>query len=59
MAQVEYCIANDEGVIEDNLYNHTKAVARASELGDGSVELRSDYDENGDWIEWDENENAQ
>ena len=55
----EYCITNDEGVIEDGFYSQQEAQKAVDKyyLNSGvSVELRELYDEDDNWIE-DDNDN--
>lgn len=47
----ELCIANDEGVIEDGFHDLLVAQDRCKEIGDGAVEYRDLYDDDGMWIE--------
>ena len=47
----ELCIANEEGVIEDGFHDLLDAQDRCKALGDGEVTYRDLYDEDGDWIE--------
>ncbi len=47
----EYCIASDEGVIEEGFYSFDEACERQLELGDGEVMDRTLYDDFGNWIE--------
>jgi len=53
----ELCIVNDEGIIEESIYDRDEADRLAAEYGEGcSVDLRSNYDEDGEWIEDDESD---
>jgi hypothetical protein len=47
----ELCIANDEGVMEDGFYDILTAQNRMNEIGDGEVQYRDLYDDDGQWIE--------
>ena len=51
----EYCIANDEGVIEDGFISREEALAaladRYNEDDDACVQLRSNYDADGQRLE--------
>ena len=49
----ELCIANEEGVIEDGFHDMLEAQDRCKEIGDGEVTYRDLYDEDGEWIEED------
>ena len=53
----ELCIVNDEGIVEESIYDRDEADRLAAEYGEGcSVDLRSNYDEDGEWIEDDESD---
>jgi hypothetical protein len=53
----ELCIVNDGGIVEEGIYEQAEADRLAAEYGeDCSVDLRSNYDGDGDWIEDDDSD---
>lgn len=56
----ELCIVNDGGIVEEGIYCQAEADRLAAEYGDDcSVDLRSNYDEDGGWIEDDDSDDSE
>lgn len=54
---MEFCIVNDEGVVEDGFYSRSEAEEQLKTYSpeDGcEICIRSNYDEDGFWIEFEE-----
>jgi hypothetical protein len=48
----EFCIANDDGLIEGGFYDLQEAIEKCVSYGDGCfVASRDLYDENGNWAD--------